>query len=147
MSDDITIRDYIDTRIESINRRLDTIAKMHEVAIVDSEKRLNDKLADRDKVIQKADDVMDDRLDQMNRFRDQINSERVIYVTRDQLEINLKSLHDQIAILTRTMTLSSGAKEGASSVGSIVLNVLVGISALMSGLSTFLVITNIFSKH
>lgn len=158
MPDDMNLRDYVDMRIDShketidqqlksINYRISDITEISTKTLADAEKRISDKLDDRDKALVKADEVLDERLDQMNRFRDQINSERIVYVTRDQLEVHLKGLHDQIGIMTRTMTLSSGKTEGVSSVGSFVLAVLVGASALMSGISTFLIITQTLLKH
>ena len=146
------LRDYVDMRADAnkeaigqqfaaINSRLVELSTLLKSELSNVEKRVNDRLEDRDRALVKADSVMDERLDQMNRFRDQINSERIVYVTRDQLEVHLKGVHDSIGILTRTMTLSSGKTEGVSSVGSFVLSALVGLSALMSGISTLLVIT------
>jgi len=139
-----SIRDGLEKAERQLQVSLDKAQTELRLSLIDAEKRVNEKLDDRDKTAIKAQQVLDDRLGQMNLFRDQINSERLLYVTRDQLELNLKGLHDQMSIITKTLTMTSGKTEGVGTVGSIALNILVGIAALMSGISTFVVLTHIF---
>lgn len=117
------IREAETLRNESLNRAaerlqdgLNKAEKQLQIALIDAEKRVNEKLEARDKANDKADAVLNERLAQMNQFRDQISAERLLYVTRDQQDLTLKSLRDQVDILKRSMELSIGKDAGISKV-------------------------------
>ncbi|MFY9647039.1 MAG: hypothetical protein WAK29_17805 [Terriglobales bacterium] len=78
--------------------------------------------------IQKADEVLDHRLEEMNNFRAQINQERVDYLRRDMYERE----HDSLSERVKTLEIVRGEQAGrtaayASTVGFVVVVVQIAL--------------------
>ena len=129
-------RDYVDARLTAIGHELHALERSVDSRFRDGElvrneglnralillregmdrveARAIEKFQERDRAREKAEVVMEERLHSMNAFRDQINSERLSYVTRDQLEDNQKGIISELDILKRAITLSAGKESGMS---------------------------------
>lgn len=124
-------RKHVDTRLDHLRSEIKNL-----------EKQTADQLAERDKTNQRRDDHVAERLQQMYAFRDQISSERMTYITRDQLDTIRKYFEDQLDIVKRAVTLSAGKDTGVSRVWA---GVSVAFSVL-AAIGTIVVATITFSK-
>lgn len=73
------------------------------LALTDAEKRVNEKLEAKDQALSIATQTLNQRLDEFNKFKDQIGSERALYVSRDQLAAVEKSIREQLEIILRSI--------------------------------------------
>ena len=97
MMSEITLRDYIDTRISSIES---SILGLKEYIIQHFE--LNDK------AVKLANESMLTRLESMNEFRAQIREERVNLATKDDVVTTYDKLNARLCPLEQAKAFSSG---------------------------------------
>lgn len=131
-------RDYVDVRFAAIERELhqlekstderlqnaettrsngmDRVIKLIQDGIDRVETRTTDKFAELTRAGEKASETLHDRFVQIYTFRDQINSERLTYVTRDQLSAHSERLVAELDLVKRAVTLSAGKETGISRV-------------------------------
>lgn len=89
----ISLRDYVDSKFEDIKS-----------LIRELERHVDNKFTAKDQIIDRTEKSLNERLLQMNEFRQQITSERLLYVNRDQLEVAVKNLESKIDMLLKTFT-------------------------------------------
>lgn len=97
MMDDITIRDYIDMRCSAIVSQIKGVT-----ALIEQHFKLDDMAA------KKAEESMQLRLEGMNEFRAQINSERINYVSKELLSKELILFDSRLKRLEAASAFSSG---------------------------------------
>lgn len=105
-------KEIIDLRRSAIEAKIDSL----KAAIHDLEGRFGERIDERERLHDRAIEHINERLQQIYSFRDQITSERLTYITRDQLDVNIRSISDQLDILKRAVQLSSGKDSGVSRV-------------------------------
>jgi len=94
---DISLRDYIDSRLKSEREHLDSILKL-----VTQHFDLNEK------ALKKAEEAMLIRLSQMNEFREQINKERSDYLTKESFSSIEDGIDKRIKALENANSFSAG---------------------------------------
>ena len=99
-----TIQDGLDKAERQLQVALDKAQNELRLALTDAEKRVNEKFESKDQAAAKSEKVLNERLEQMNQFREQIGSERLLYVTRDMLEQSNKAIREQMDLIVRTVT-------------------------------------------
>lgn len=82
---EVSLRDYLDKAIEGLRIEIGAVEKR-----TDSKLQLNSVAAE------KALIALNERLETMNQFRQQINSERGLYITRDMLDLIIKPLQTRL---------------------------------------------------
>lgn len=97
MADEISIRDYIDLRIKNVEDKINSLS-----IYLTQHFELNEK------AIKKAEEDMTVRLEGMNEFRSQINSERSNYVTRELLEKDKETTDTRLKLLEKANAFSAG---------------------------------------
>ncbi len=97
MPDDISLKDYIDTRIKSVEDKLDSQA-----AFSAQHFALNEQ------AIKKAEDSMFIRLESMNLFRAQITEERRSYATKESTALIMEAFDNRLKKLENSNAFSAG---------------------------------------
>jgi len=72
------------------------------------ERQMNERLAGMQIAVNKAEAVMNERLAHMNEFRDQINQERSSYVTREFLDLSIRTVSTEVRGLADRGQFNSG---------------------------------------
>jgi hypothetical protein len=108
MSSKYVTADELDKAFQSIERRINELKndikyEMNQIEVRNIEKARVVKDA-----LDKAENTLNDRLSEMNQFREQLTSERALYVTRDQLSLTLKPINDAISPLQSSQSFNSG---------------------------------------
>jgi hypothetical protein len=139
-------KDYVDARFESLrqvdetqDRVLDKTLENIRVTISELEKRMNEKFTERDTSSQKQIDHHLEKFNSLFSFRDNIIATRV---TREQLELQLKGLRNDIDLVSRAVTLTAGKDTGVSKVWStaaLALSVFATITSALTGLAVLII--------
>ena len=95
--DAVSIRDYIDSRMKAEERRLDDFLKL-----ITQHFDLNAK------AIEKAEEAMLIRLEQMNEFRAQINKERAEYASKEAVVEMWRNIEKRLKPLEESRAFSAG---------------------------------------
>lgn len=118
----ISLKEYIDVRFDAMR---------------DVERRIDERLIERDRAFEKAQQVLDEKLQELYRWREQIIATRV---TRDLLDLKLSNIDTEMDLLKRAVTLSSGKDTGVSRVWSsagIALSVFAACISAITGAGVF----------
>lgn len=102
----VTLRDYIESRFEAIDRRF-----AEGLAALDKQAAKNFEAIERSTA--SAKEAVDERLLRMNEFREQLNQERGQYVTRIELEsikekVDRSATRDEVGAIKDFMNVSRG---------------------------------------
>jgi len=92
-NNNIPLKEYVNIKLSDVK-----------LLISELERRIDVKFADKDQIIDRTEKSLNERLLAMNEFRQQINSERLLYVNRDQLDTAVHNLESKIEILLKTVT-------------------------------------------
>lgn len=65
-----------------------------------------------DKALTKAEQAMDKRLDRMNEIREQLDDQARTFITKNEVDLRLKSLQDKVDYLASCQQTSQGEKTG-----------------------------------
>jgi hypothetical protein len=155
-------RDYVDAKLEGIARELQTLERLtdsrfrdaevtrnlgidrvalaHREGITSFEGRMTEKFNERDRALEKAASVIDEKFAQIYIFRDQISGERLSYVTRDTLADTLKGIIAEIDLIKRAIALSAGRENGISKTWAgilIAFSILSALSAAAAAVAKF----------
>ena len=110
------------------------------LAIGAAEARINDKFTATGKALEKADEVLQERLRRNDAFREKLQADAALMVTRDQLELTLKSISTELDLLKRAVTLRTGETGGMTKVGSAVVMAFTGIAGVAATISAAITI-------
>ncbi len=94
---EVTLKEYIDSRIKSLELQIESLARFNSQHF-----ELNEK------AIQKAEEAMLVRLDNMNEFRAQINQERANYATKESVAVTQKVVDKRLNGLEQANAFSAG---------------------------------------
>jgi len=119
-------REYVDSRFAAGEKSVLGLEKW----IHDAERRINERIDEKEKTSDNRYVLLEERMQRMAAFRDQITGERGLYVTRDQLETTKVSIANEIDILKRSMQISSGREVGTSKVWQAIVAALAGMAAI-----------------
>jgi len=106
------------------------------------ERRLIEKSQERDRSSERDRDVINEKFETIYGFRDRLLADRPTFVTRDQLETTKKGITDQLDILQRAITISSGRDTGMSRVGGWIVSgfaIIAAIGTIITGASVFFI--------
>jgi len=78
---------------------------------------------------------MDDRFEEHNRFREQINHERSTFVTRDQLDAVKETFAERNASTDKALDLREGRSKGVSATGAAVVAAVGAVASVAAILS------------
>jgi preprotein translocase subunit SecF len=117
----LSLVEYIDRALEVVSSTTEANFRRCEAAIEAQARAENLRHEAGDAKIQKANEVLDYRLEEMNNFRAQINQERTDYVRREMYERE----HNAVADRVKTLEIVRGEQSGktaayASMVGVVV---------------------------
>jgi flagellar hook-basal body complex protein FliE len=106
-----TMQKGLDKAEHTLQVALDKAERNLQTALEAAEKRVNEKFIVLDLATGRDAALLAERLHNMNQFRDQITSERALYVTRDQLDSIIKSLSLDIRPLQAQETSGHAQRE------------------------------------
>ena len=132
-------REVLDLRRQAIEQRLDYQTKAQD----ELERRLSERIEERERLHERAIEHINDRLQQIYSFRDQITSERLTYITRDMQDANNRVIEEQLDLLKRAVQLSAGKDTGTSRVWT-------GIAMALSAgaaIGSIVTVLSVFFKH
>jgi predicted nucleotide-binding protein (sugar kinase/HSP70/actin superfamily) len=112
-----------------------SIEKYFDLKIKDLEKVFNERIYAIKSATDKAETVLNLRLETMNEFRNQLNSERAQYVTRNTLDILLEGLRNEIKT-ERNVRI----EQGIGARGNFILAIGVIVSGVLSAISLLIAI-------
>ena len=98
----VSLRDYVESRLDAIKATMEA-----------------------------SDKAMEFRLESMNEFRDQINTERRAYITRSEHEL----IHNQLADDIRMLRESKAKAEGKASIGVVLASIAIMLTVIQVVLS------------
>lgn len=81
---------------------------MNNLDYVSLREYLETKIANVECAVRKAEDILELRLEGMNQFRDQIENERINYITKDLYEAHHSELQAEVANLERLVFIGLG---------------------------------------
>lgn len=104
----LTIQTGLDKAERTLQTSLADSRRDQQLALSDAEKRVNEKLDNIKTSFEKTEKGLNLRLDQIDATIQRIDRERTLYVTRDQLDLILKSMHAEIKPLARREATITG---------------------------------------
>ena len=103
-----TIQVGLDKAERTLQISLDKAERNLQVALEAAEKRVNEKFDVQQKASAKEMDAVKEKLIEGNRYRQQIDQERALYVTRDQLDLNLKAIIGELKPIQQSQLITKG---------------------------------------
>lgn len=104
----MTIQLGLDKAERTLQISLDKAERNLQTALEAAEKRVNEKFIVTKESQEKAEGVLLARVGEIERFRDQLTGERALYVTRDQLDLIIKSTRAEAAPLLTQQAWTKG---------------------------------------
>ena len=120
----MTIQTGLDKAERTLQISLDKAERNLQVALEAAEKRVNEKFVVQKEAVEKAESVLTARLATFDRFREEISGERALYVTKDQLDLILKSVQGDLQPMRSRAAWTSGAWAAVCAMAALVLALL-----------------------
>ena len=109
-----TIQTGLDKAERALQLALDKAERNLQIALEAAEKRVNERFDGLKETQNKADAALEKRLMAMNEFQTQINGERALYVTREQLDLMIKSIGVELKPLQASQAEYRGQARGST---------------------------------
>jgi hypothetical protein len=135
----LTIQTGLDKAERTLQTSLADSKRDQQIALSEAEKRVNDKFITFKESADKTEQGMMDRINSIDSIVQRVERERTLYVTRDQLDLILKSMRGDIEPIQREQARAGGKQEGIVSTWSTVHTIITLTLVLLTILITLVV--------
>lgn len=118
----------LDKRFEPLDEFRQQLAQLQDVFARRSE--VEQRITSMKESVEKSEAGNEKRFEAFNNFGNQMRQVQETFARRTEVEIQIKSIADKVDTMERTSERNTGKVQGVSSVGTVVLSVVVGLGAL-----------------